>query len=104
MAGDRTGAYSEVESLKKGKHKIAKDYRRNELLLSLVFAFIICFLFNYNELFSKDTFFFSIFDYAKAINGEYKGGLNYWLFLPFMLLTYFVSYLLMANYWSASKI
>lgn len=93
MAGDRTGAYSEVESLKKGKHKIAKDYRRNELLLSLVFAFIICFLFNYNELFSKDTFFFSIFDYAKAINGEYKGGLNYWLFLPFMLLTYFVAYL-----------
>ena len=67
MAGERSGAYSEVESLKKGKHKIAKDYRRNELLLSLVFAFIICFLFNYNELFSKDTFFFSIFDYIKAI-------------------------------------
>ena len=93
MAGERSGAYSEVESLKKGKHKIAKDYRRNELLLSLVFAFIICFLFNYNELFSKDTFFFSIFDYIKAINGEYQGGLNYWLFLPFMLTTYFVVYL-----------
>ncbi len=93
MAGERTGAYSEVESLKKGKHKIAKDYRRNELILSLLFAFIICFLFNFQELFSKDTFFFSIYDYIEAIKGNYQGSLNYWLFLPFMLFSYFVIYL-----------
>ena len=40
MANDRKGAYAEVEGLKKGKHRIARDYRRLELVLAILFAFI----------------------------------------------------------------
>lgn len=73
---ERKGAYAEVEGLKQGKHRIAKDYRRFELILAIFGAVLFLFFFS-GDIFNTDIFFFSI---AKGFGSEYEGKFNYHLF------------------------
>ncbi|WP_172198852.1 hypothetical protein [Campylobacter sp. RM16188] len=85
----RKGAYSEVESLKKGKYEISRDYRRTELLFAVGFTIIIMVFFS-GKLISKDLFVFSPADY---FGKDYKGDFNYVVFLISIFSCLFVAWL-----------
>lgn len=91
MANERKGAYSEVESLKKGKHQIAKDYRRIELLLSAGGTVVFMIFFS-KDLLSKDIFSFSILRFFQD-DVIYTGNFNYKLFYIVMILLFLYSFL-----------
>lgn len=105
----RHGAYSEVESLKKGKWQIAKDYRFLEMALAVLIALCIMAVFC-NTLWSGEIFFESITSYFKILKAEYfpekvtmsemieieklkKSDFNYVVFYPTMLYCLFYFFL-----------
>ncbi|MDA3053517.1 hypothetical protein [Campylobacter sp. JMF_03 NE3] len=91
MANDRKGAYAEVEGLKKGKHRIARDYRRLELVLAILFAFISLVIFT-DDFFSKDAFYYSIMDFKSGKGASKNFDYVKYLIIGGVVLYYFYNF------------
>lgn len=91
MAG-RTGAYADVESLKQGKYKIGRDYRRSELLLSFIAAFICMIIFTSN-MFSTDAFYCSIMDFFSGRVKQKNINYNLYLMVAFPICYYLYNFI-----------
>lgn len=83
------GGYSEVESLKKSKAQIGKDYKRIDLLFTSIFSIIFLLVFA-KEMFAPEMFFYSIFDYFNGKNPN--DAMHYGYFLISMAIIYLIIY------------
>lgn len=91
MANERTGAYAEVESLKKGKHRIGRDYRRLEMLFAALGAFVSLIAFTEN-FFSNEAFYYSIMDYISGKGATKKFDYERYLIIVGVVLYYFYNF------------